>query len=195
MRKADPMSEETIRTNIVLDKALVEEALRETGLETRRELVDHALRELARHRHQRKLLELKGAVRWEGNLVDTSVWIDLFRGVDAAHVAHPEALVRADDDVAICGINLTEVLQGIPDEPTHRRVARRLADLVLLPLDERTLLDAADIYRTLRAKGVTIRKTNDCIIAACAMQHECALLHNDRDFVQIARHLPLVTVD
>lgn len=64
------MSGDTIRTNIVLDKALVEEALRVTGLKTRRELVDHALRELMRHRHQRKLLELKGAVRWEGNLDD-----------------------------------------------------------------------------------------------------------------------------
>lgn len=64
------MSDETIRTNIVLDRALVEEALRETGLKTRRELVDHALRELVRHRRQRKLLELKGAVRWEGNLDD-----------------------------------------------------------------------------------------------------------------------------
>ena len=63
------MSDETtIRTNIVLDKALVEEALRETGLRTRRELVDHALRELVRHRRQRRLLELKGTVSWEGDL-------------------------------------------------------------------------------------------------------------------------------
>ena len=60
--------DDTIRTNIVLDRTLVEEALRETGLKTRRELVDHALRELVRHRRQRKLLELKGTVRWEGDL-------------------------------------------------------------------------------------------------------------------------------
>ena len=62
------MKQETIRTNIVLDKALVEEALRESGLKTRREVVDHALRELVRHKHQRKLLALKGTVRWSGDL-------------------------------------------------------------------------------------------------------------------------------
>lgn len=128
-------------------------------------------------------------------LVDTSVWIDLFRGVDGDHVTRLEALVLADEDIAICGINLAEVLQGISDEPTHRRVAHRLAELVLLPLDERTFLEAAEIYRTLRKNGVTIRKTNDCIIAACAMQHGCALLHNDREFTRIARHLPLRTAE
>ena len=62
------MSSQTIRTNIVLDRELVEEALRMTGMKTRRELVDHALRELIRHKNQRRLLELKGTVQWEGDL-------------------------------------------------------------------------------------------------------------------------------
>ena len=127
-------------------------------------------------------------------LVDTSVWIDLFRGVEAPHVSRLEAAVLADDTLAICGINLTEVLQGVADEPTYRRVRRRLSELVLLPLDERSFVDAAGLYRTLRARGVTVRKTNDCIIAASAMQHGCALLHNDRDFTAIAKHLPLDVV-
>ena len=124
-------------------------------------------------------------------LVDTSVWIDFFRGTEASHVSRLEASIRADDTLAICGISLTEVLQGIPDELTYRRVRRRLWELVLLPLDERTFVDAAALYRTLRAKGVTVRETNDCIIAASAMQHGCSLLHDDRDFAAIARHLPL----
>jgi Arc/MetJ family transcription regulator len=58
----------TTRTNIVLDTQLVEAALKLTGLKTRRELVDYALRELVRHERQTKLLELKGKIRWEGNL-------------------------------------------------------------------------------------------------------------------------------
>ncbi|NND70813.1 MAG: type II toxin-antitoxin system VapB family antitoxin [Rhodothermales bacterium] len=62
------MPQQTIRTNIVLDKQLLEEAFRETGLKTRRELVDHALRELLRHKHQRKLLAFKGSVEWTGDL-------------------------------------------------------------------------------------------------------------------------------
>ena len=62
------MSPETVRTNIVLDVNLVEAGLAATGLRTRRELVDFALRELLRHEQQKKLLALKGKVTWEGNL-------------------------------------------------------------------------------------------------------------------------------
>ena len=62
------MKSETVRTNIVLDRNLVEAGLRATGLKTRRELVDFALRELLRHEQQKKLLALKGKVTWEGDL-------------------------------------------------------------------------------------------------------------------------------
>ena len=56
------------RTNIVLDEKLVRTGLRMTGLKTRRAVVDHALRELVRREKQVGLLELKGKVRWDGNL-------------------------------------------------------------------------------------------------------------------------------
>jgi len=56
------------RTNVVLDDALVAGCLKATGLKTRRALIDHALRELLRHERQKKVIELKGTVRWEGNL-------------------------------------------------------------------------------------------------------------------------------
>lgn len=62
------MSTDTVRTNIVLDNRLVEAGLKATGLKTRRELVDFALRELLRHKQQLKLLELKGKIQWEGDL-------------------------------------------------------------------------------------------------------------------------------
>lgn len=62
------MKSNTVRTNIVIDTRLVEEGLRATGLKTRRELVDFALRELLRHQEQKKILALKGQVSWEGNL-------------------------------------------------------------------------------------------------------------------------------
>lgn len=62
------MKSETLRTNIVIDKELIEAGLKATGMKTRRELVDYALRELLRHKQQKKLLELKGTVEWRGNL-------------------------------------------------------------------------------------------------------------------------------
>jgi len=56
------------RTNVVLDDTIVTEGLKATGLKTRRALIDHALRELLRHERQKQILELKGGVRWEGDL-------------------------------------------------------------------------------------------------------------------------------
>ena len=56
------------RTNIVLDDTLVAECQKATGIKTRKALIDHALRELLRHEHQLKILELKGKVQWEGDL-------------------------------------------------------------------------------------------------------------------------------
>lgn len=64
------MKSESVRTNIVLDSGLVEAGLKATGLKTRRELVDFALRELLRHKQQKKLLALKGNVTWEGDLAE-----------------------------------------------------------------------------------------------------------------------------
>lgn len=56
------------RTNVVLDDELVKECQRHTGIETRRALIDYALREVRRRGRQRQLLELKGAVEWDGEL-------------------------------------------------------------------------------------------------------------------------------
>jgi len=64
------MKPDTLRTNVVLDTKLVEAGLKATGLRTRRELIDFALRELLRHKQQKKLLALKGNVTWEGDLAE-----------------------------------------------------------------------------------------------------------------------------
>jgi len=57
-----------VRTNVVIDEALVEAGLQATGLKTRRDLIDFALRDLLRRKSQRALMELKGTVTWEGDL-------------------------------------------------------------------------------------------------------------------------------
>ena len=127
-------------------------------------------------------------------LVDTSVWIDFFVGRNLPHVAALEQFILDNEDLALCGIILTEILQGIADDTTHRRVRRYLSPLIMLPMPETVFVRAADIYRKLRKKGITIRKSNDCIIAATALEHHCQLLHNDRDFRPIAEHFPVKIV-
>jgi predicted nucleic acid-binding protein len=124
-------------------------------------------------------------------LVDTSVWIDLFAGRNLPHVDVLEQCILDNEDLALCGIILTEILQGIADDTTHRRVRRYLSPLIMLPMPETVFVRAADIYRKLRKKGITIRKSNDCIIAATALEHRCQLLHNDKDFSPVAEHFPL----
>jgi len=127
-------------------------------------------------------------------LVDTSVWIDFFAGRSLPHVAKLERLIQEESEVVLSGIILTEILQGITDDRIYLRVKKSLSSLILLPMEECLFIRAADIYRKLRKKGITIRKTNDCLIAATALEHNCSLLHNDRDFDPIHQHCQLKIV-
>jgi hypothetical protein len=124
-------------------------------------------------------------------LVDTSAWIDFFAGRDLAHVQKLEHFIRDNRDLALCGIVLTEILQGIADNGIYRRVRRYLRPLIMLPMPERVFVRAAETYRELRSRGITIRKTNDCIIAATALHHRCKLLHCDRDFEAFGEYFRL----
>ncbi len=128
-------------------------------------------------------------------LVDTSVWIDFFSGRSLPHVATLERLIQENDNLALCGIIMTEILQGIADDKSHRQVQRYLDPLLMLPMHPSAFIKAADIYQKLRKKGITIRKTNDCIIAATALEHRCQLLHNDKDFFPIGDHFPLKIIN
>lgn len=127
-------------------------------------------------------------------LVDTSVWIDFFAGRASPHIDTLEQFINQGEDLVLCGIILTEILQGIADDVTYRRVRQFMKPLPLLPMTVTVFIEAAEIYRTLRKKGITIRKTNDCIIAATVLEHNCRLLHRDKDFSFIAKKYPLRTV-
>lgn len=119
-------------------------------------------------------------------LVDTTVWIDLFRGTDTAQVRELERILNANEDVCICGVVLTEVLQGIRDDKEYAHALASFDSFILLPMTQTTFVRAAELYRTLRRRGLTIRNAVDCMIAAVALEHDVALLHNDRDFNAIA---------
>jgi predicted nucleic acid-binding protein len=127
-------------------------------------------------------------------LVDTSVWVDFFADRDLPHVAKLEALILDNEYLALCGIVLTEILQGIADDTTYRRVRRHLTPLVMLPITDAVFVKAADIHRKLRNNGITIRKSNHCIIAATVLKRHCGLLHNHKDFGPIQKHFPLKVV-
>lgn len=124
-------------------------------------------------------------------LVDTTVWVDFFGGLDAPHVVALEERIQCEGDLCICGIVLTEVLQGIRSDAQYCKTKAYLEDLVMLPMRDATFVRAAETYRSLRKRGVTIRKPMDCMIAAVALEHGVPLLHNDRDFGHIARHTEL----
>lgn len=94
----------------------------------------------------------------------------------------------------MCGVILAEVLQGIREDREYRKTKAYLDNLIYLDLPRKVYLGAADIYRSLRAGGVTIRNTVDCLIAAVCIEHDAILLHNDRDFEAISRRFPLRTV-
>jgi predicted nucleic acid-binding protein len=119
-------------------------------------------------------------------IVDTTVWIDFFHGTDTPEVRELQRLIEAAEDVCVCGVILTEVLQGIREDKDHAEASAAFESFLFLPMTQRTFLKAADLYRTLRRKGVTIRNAVDCMIASVAIEHDIPLLHNDRDFDAIA---------
>jgi predicted nucleic acid-binding protein len=115
-------------------------------------------------------------------LVDTTVWVDFLNNKKTARVQALEQLVADEEDICTCGVILTEVFQGIRDEADYNRTYSRFDAFLYLPMDRHTFVKAAELYRSLRRRGITIRKTVDCMIAAVAMEHKVPLLHNDKDF-------------
>jgi predicted nucleic acid-binding protein len=119
-------------------------------------------------------------------LVDTSVWIDFLAARNTVQAGALESFIDQREDLCLCGVILTEVLQGIRDDKQHKQTESVLSSLIYLPMDQSTFLLAANIYRTLRSRGITVRNSVDCMIAAVCIEHKADLLHNDRDFDYIA---------
>ena len=128
-------------------------------------------------------------------LVDTTVWIDFFRGRGTTQVRNLEHLISQNEDICVCGVILTEVLQGISEDKDYAAVSARFEAFIYLPMGQMTFKKAAEMYRTLRRKGITIQNAVDCMIAAVAVEHDIPLLHNDRDFIPIAQNCGLKVVD
>ena len=125
-------------------------------------------------------------------VVDTSVWIELFRGRPHPAVAVLEALIERRADIAITEVVLMEALAGAPSVDALTRIRAQLVGLPILRLEGLAdFEEAALLYRTCRSAGHTFRNQIDCLIAIPAIHHGASILHNDRDFDTIARHSAL----
>jgi predicted nucleic acid-binding protein len=118
-------------------------------------------------------------------LVDTSVWIEVFRRPSRFDLGSVADL----DEVVTCLPVIQEVLQGFREEHAFRIAREAMFALPILeaPLAQEVFEEAAQLYRTARRSGVTVRSGVDCLIAACAIRHGVTVLHVDRDFTLLAR--------
>lgn len=122
-------------------------------------------------------------------LVDTSVWIEVFRRPSTLRLGD----VVAFDEVVTCLPIVQEVLQGFDDERAFRvaRDAMLALPIVESPMPDVLFEQAAALYHSARRAERTVRSGVDCLIAACAIRHDLEVLHRDRDFAVLATVVPL----
>lgn len=128
-------------------------------------------------------------------LVDSSVWIDYFRGKVSRQTNQLDALLGVEP-LATGDLILTEVLQGFDSDKDFRRAVGLLTSLTVVELGGQELaIQAALHFRMLRRRGVTVRKTVDLMIATRCIASGYVLLHCDRDFDAFVEHLGLRAVE
>lgn len=129
-------------------------------------------------------------------LVDTSVWIDALTGRKTWQAELLGKLIDDNAAIVLCPTIIQEILQGIRDESDLERVKDNLEGFEVLDIDPvEAAYGAADLYRKGRKQGITIRKSNDCLIAFYAISCKTTLLHNDGDFDKIAKFTSLKVLD
>ncbi len=127
-------------------------------------------------------------------LVDSSVWIEYFRGAVTPQAEKLDGLL-GQEPLAIGDLILTEVLQGLDDERDFSNARNLLTSLMVVELSGREIaVQAAKNFRALRRLGVTVRKTIDTVIATRCIEDGYELLHADRDFEPFVKHLGLRAV-
>lgn len=131
----------------------------------------------------------------EPAIFDTSVWVDFMNGTENRPVQLLENTIRQQPAfVLLTPTILQKILQGLRSEADFRRTQAILNGFQMLAPDWQTIsVEAARLYFELRKKGITIRKSTDCLIAQIALRTDVLLVHNDTDFDQISRHTALRT--
>lgn len=127
-------------------------------------------------------------------IVDTTVWVDYFNGIENLQTDYLHQI--ADKTPILVGdLILAEVLQGFRDDADFERANRALGKYLQAAMVSPALaVQSARNYRSLRSKGVTVRKTMDSLIATFCIENEHELLHNDSDFDGYEEYLGLKVV-
>jgi predicted nucleic acid-binding protein len=121
-------------------------------------------------------------------LVDTTVWIDFFNGRSSPEKRAFERLLERGEMICLTDVILTEILRGITADSEFETARHYLQQFPCLTARApATYLHAAELYRKARRKGVTVRSTIDCLIAAVCLENDVALLHHDSDFDLLAK--------
>jgi predicted nucleic acid-binding protein len=124
-------------------------------------------------------------------LVDSSVWIDYFRGTATPQVEKLDSLLGSEP-IATGDLILTEVLQGFVSDRDFNQARKLMTSLVIVDLVGQDIaIQAARNFRALRSLGVTVRKTIDTLIATRCIDSGLPLLYSDRDFDPFVEHLGL----
>lgn len=127
-------------------------------------------------------------------IVDTTIWVDYLKGSSSPEVEWLDRELTRQR-LGLTDLMLCEILQGIPSDPQAAKVQRELRRFELFETGGIDLaIAAARNYRRLRARGYTVRKTVDCLIATFCLENGHRLLHNDRDFDPFEKVLGLPIV-
>jgi len=129
-------------------------------------------------------------------LFDTSVWSLALRRdspPDCQAVSRLKAVLKDGENVFTTGLILQELLQGFKNPKARRRIIENFAPLPLIIPERRDHIDAADLKIKLRQKGIQAG-TIDVFLAQLCLRHGLSLLSTDRDFIHIAKHVPLVLI-
>jgi len=127
-------------------------------------------------------------------IVDTSVWIDYFNGVESRQAVCLDRLL-GERILAVGDLIIAELLQGFASDADARKALELLEPLEFVAMAGREVaIESARNYRLLRRKGATVRKTMDMLIGTYCLLHDHELLHDDRDFDVMASHLGLRVV-
>lgn len=125
-------------------------------------------------------------------IFDSSVWIDFFNKKETKESLLLEQYILADDEILMVPTILQEILQGIREDKIYNQIKETLSFFRLLELPAyNTAVGAAELYRSLRKQGGTIRKSNDCLIAYYGIWFSVPIVHTDRDFDQISKYSDL----
>jgi len=128
-------------------------------------------------------------------LVDSSVWIDYFNGVQSSQADWLDSSL-GNIPIIIGDLILTEVLQGFQNEKDFKIAKDLLLGIPFMAMGGQSLaLESAMNYRYLRKKGVTVRKNIDIIIGTFCIHNQFTLLHADRDFDPMVKYLGLEIID